>query len=62
VSAEPGLDNGAAKYLASLNPMAVGPDTWGLDVVPPVKGEKVFYGHVELLRNNGIFILETMNT
>ena len=62
VSTEPGLDNGAAKYLASLNPMAVGADTWGLDVVPPVKGEKVFYGHVELLRNNGIYILETMNT
>ncbi len=62
VSKEPGLDNAAAKYLASFNPMAVGADTWGLDVVPPVKGEKVFYGHVELLRNNGIYILETMNT
>ena len=22
----------------------------------------MFYGHVELLRNNGIYILETMNT
>ncbi len=62
VSTEPGLDNGAAKFLASLNPMAVGADTWGLDVVPAVKGEKIFYGHVELLRNNGIYILETMNT
>ncbi len=62
VSMEPGLDNAAAAYVASLNPMAVGADTWGLDVVPPVKGEKVFYGHVELLKNNGIYILETMNT
>jgi len=24
--------------------------------------EKVFYGHVVLLRDNGIYILETMNT
>ncbi|MGH1426415.1 MAG: cyclase family protein [Arenicella sp.] len=62
VRTEPGLDNGAARYLASLNPMAVGADTWGLDVVPAVKGEKIFYGHVELLRNHGIYILETMNT
>jgi len=62
VSTEPGLDNAASKYLATLNPMAVGADTWGLDVVPAVKGEKVFYGHVELLRNNGIYILEVMNT
>lgn len=62
VSKEPGLDNAAGAYMASLNPMAVGADTWGLDVVPPVKGEKVFYAHVELLKNNGIYILETMNT
>ncbi len=62
VSQEPGLDNAAAAYLASLDPMAVGADTWGLDVVPPVKGDKVFYGHVELLKKKGIYILETMNT
>lgn len=62
VSQEPGLDNGAAAFLASLDPMAVGADTWGLDVVPPVKGDKVFYGHVELLKKKGIYILETMNT
>ena len=42
--------------------MSVGSDTWGLEVVPPAEGDKVFYGHVELLKNNGIYILETMNT
>ena len=42
VSSEPGISNDAAVYLASLNPMAVGADTWGVDVVPPVEGEKVF--------------------
>jgi kynurenine formamidase len=59
---EPGLTNAAAAYLATLNPMAVGADTWGLEVMPPVAGDKVFYGHVEFLKHHGIYILETMNT
>jgi len=59
---EPGLTNAAAAYLASLEPMAVGADTWGVDVAPPIKGDKIFYGHVEFLKKNGIYILETMNT
>lgn len=59
--AEPGLTNEGAVYLASLNPIAVGADTWGLDAVPPAEGDKVFYGHVTLLKDNGIYILETMN-
>ncbi|MEM8754261.1 MAG: cyclase family protein, partial [Pseudomonadota bacterium] len=62
VSGEPGLDNEAAEYLATLNPVAVGADTWGLEAVPPAPGDKVFYGHVTFLKENGIFILETMNT
>ena len=59
---EPGLSNAAARYIASLNPMAVGADTWGLEAVPAAKGDKLFYGHVVLLKQNGIYILETMNT
>lgn len=62
VSAEPGLNNEAMAYMASLNPMAVGADTWGVEVVPPAEGDKVYYGHVHLLKENGIYILETMNT
>jgi len=62
VSKEPGITNDAAVYLASLNPMAVGADTWGVDAVPPVEGDKVFYAHVTFLKENGIYILETMNT
>lgn len=62
VSQEPGIDNEGALYVASLNPMAVGADTWGVDAVPPKKGDKVFYAHVTLLKDNGIYILETMNT
>ncbi len=48
--------------MASLDPMAVGADTWGVDVFPPPEGDKVFYGHVSLLKEKGIYILETMNT
>jgi len=59
---EPGLTNDAARYLASLNPMAVGADTWGVEAVPPVAGDKIFYGHVVFLKDNGIYLLETMNT
>ena len=62
VSGEPGLNNEAAVYLASLNVMAVGADTWGVEAVPPAEGDKVFYGHVTFLKENGIYILETMNT
>ncbi len=62
VSGEPGLTNDAAVYLASLDVMAVGADTWGVEAVPPAEGDKVFYGHVTFLKENGIYILETMNT
>jgi kynurenine formamidase len=61
-SSQPGLTNGAAQYLATLNPMAVGADTWGVEAVPPVAGDKLFYGHVILLKQNGVYLLETMNT
>lgn len=59
---EPGILPDAAKYLASLDVMAVGADTWGLDVIPAPEGGKTFYSHAVLLRDNGIYILETMNT
>ena len=61
-SAEPGQSEEVADYLASMNVVAVGADTWGLDVVPSQTEEKPFYGHVVYLMQNGIYILETMNT
>lgn len=61
-NSEPGIDNDAARYLAGLNPMAVGADTWGLGPVPYKAGDKEAYEHVILLKHNGIYILETMNT
>ena len=62
VSAEPGIAPDVARYLASKNVVAVGADTWGIDVVPPVDPQQPFEGHVILLKESGIYLLETMNT
>lgn len=58
---EPGIDVGAAEYLASLNVVAVGADTWGVEAVP-FKTDRVWEGHQVLLAKNGIYIIETLDT
>jgi kynurenine formamidase len=62
VSAEPGIDESVARYLAGKNVVAIGADTWGVDVMPPVDEDAPFPGHVVLLKEHGIYLLETMNT
>jgi len=62
VSGEPGVNNEGVRYLAEMDLMAVGADTWGVEPVPAPEGDGVFYGHVLLLQEKGIYILETMNT
>ena len=62
VAGEPGIDEGVARYLAQKNVVAVGADTWGVDVVPTPEGQTPFAGHLVLLKDNGIYLLETMNT
>ena len=62
VSTVPRITNAASLHLAKMNPMAVGADTWGLDVVPPIAGDRVFYAHLTFLKENRIYIPETMNT
>ncbi len=61
MAGEPGLGLGGAKYLASLDVVAVGADTWGLEVLPGEDETLVFPVHPELLAKNGIYILENMN-
>ena len=61
MAGEPGLGVGGARYLASLNVVAVGADTWGLEAVPGEDPDLVFPVHPELLAKNGIYILENMN-
>lgn len=62
VSGEPGLNVAGMTYLTGLDVMAVGADTWGVEPVPPAPGDGAFYGHVIALKNNGVYLLETMNT
>ncbi len=58
----PGISEEVATYLAQNSIVAAGSDTWGLDVVPAQHPERPFQGHVTLLKENGIYVLETMNT
>jgi kynurenine formamidase len=62
VSGEPGQSEEVAQYLASKKVVAVGADTWGVDVVPSQVASRPFQGHVIYLKENGIYILEGMNT
>lgn len=62
VSGEPGQSEEVARWLARQQVLAVGADTWGLDPVPAQRENHPFAGHVILLKENGIYILETMNT
>ena len=58
---EPGLGVEGAKYLTSKGVVAVGADTWGVEVVPFEKNT-VFEVHQILLAMNGTYILENMDT
>ena len=58
----PGISEGVAEYLAGSGVVAAGADTWALDVVPPQHPDRPFQGHVTLLKENGTYILESMNT
>jgi kynurenine formamidase len=59
-SVEPGLGIEGAHYLASMGVVAVGADTWGLEVLPFEQPTKIFHVHQILLTMNGIFILENI--
>ena len=62
VSTSPGPTEEAIAYLASKNIIAVGSDTWAFDPVPPDKSDRPFQGHVTLMVENGIYVLENMDT
>lgn len=61
-STEPGISEEVAQYLADKHVLAVGADTWGVDVVPPQNKDNIFGGHIILMVENGIYLLETMQT
>ena len=62
MSGEPGLGFGGAQYLASLDVVAVGSDTWGVEAIPHEDSTLAFPVHVELLAKNGIYILENLDS
>lgn len=65
-AAEPGVGREGARYLVSKGVVAVGADTWGVEVIPFEKdGDKdgaVFGVHQILLPMSGTYILENVNT
>ncbi|HYX91135.1 MAG TPA: cyclase family protein [Myxococcaceae bacterium] len=62
ISGEPGLGKDGAEYLASKEVVAVGADTWALEVIPFERGSGTFEVHQTLIPRNGIYILENINT
>ncbi len=59
---EPGISKSAAQWLASQKVVAVGADTWAVEVVPHEDTTEAFPVHVILLPNNGIHIIENVRT
>ena len=57
VSGEPGQSEEVALYMASKKVVAVGADTWGVDVVPPQVATRPYQGHITYLKENGIYIV-----
>ena len=59
---EPGLGVEGAQYLADLGVVAIGADTWALEVIPFEAETRPFDVHLTLLAKNGVYILENMVT
>jgi kynurenine formamidase len=60
-SVEPGLGIEGAQYLASLGVVAIGADSWALEVLPPERPNDAFYVHQILLTMHGVYILENID-
>ncbi|MCZ6666243.1 MAG: cyclase family protein, partial [Gammaproteobacteria bacterium] len=59
---EPGVGIEGARYLAEIGVIAVGADTFGVEVIPFETEGQVFPVHQELLTKKGIYLLENMDT
>ncbi|MDZ7669254.1 MAG: cyclase family protein [Gammaproteobacteria bacterium] len=62
MAGQPGIGVDGARYLAGLGVVAVGADSWALEVLPGEDPEQAFPVHPELLAKNGVYILENMDT
>ena len=61
-SGEPGLGKDAATWLISQKIVAVGNDTWGVEVIPGENPKEAFIVHNMLITDNGIHIIENVRT
>jgi kynurenine formamidase len=59
---EPGIGNAAAEWLAAQKVIAVGADTWAVEVLPLENKDIAFPVHQTFLVNNGIHIIENVRT
>ncbi|MCH2171447.1 cyclase family protein [Myxococcota bacterium] len=62
IAAEPGLGMEGASYLADRGVVAVGADTWAVEVLPPENPREAFPVHQVLLAKHGVYILENIDT
>jgi kynurenine formamidase len=60
--AEPGLGKEAANWLVQQKVVAVGADTWAVEVIPGEDAKEAFIVHNILLTDNGIHIIENVRT
>ena len=59
---EPGVGIEGARYLAEIGVIAVGADTFGVEVIPFETEGQIFPVHQELITKRGIYLLENMDT
>ena len=60
--AEPGVGISGAEYLVEKEVLAVGADTWGVEVIPAENPKILYRVHQILINLNGIYILENIDT
>jgi kynurenine formamidase len=61
-SGEPGIGKDAANWLVTQKIVAVGADTWGVEVIPGESPKEAFIVHNILITDAGIHILENVRT
>jgi kynurenine formamidase len=61
-SGEPGINTDAAKWLSSQKVVAVGADTWAVEVIPGEDPTILFPVHQHLITDSGIHIIENVKT
>jgi kynurenine formamidase len=58
---QPGIGIPAAEWLAAANPILVGSDNMGIEVVPQADKDLLFPVHQIMITTNGIFLLENLD-